>query len=240
MSQLPPLDLLPEGPEAPAKHIPASLNSLTFLEDSTSTTNTSTSLQQSLSMPNQEQATPLLPSSNTFSTKTEIVRSKRKASTACPSLLNFDDIYERIDKFLDDEGINITSPSTSLPKKQATILKPTMKLDSLNLVKFNSSPIPLIPDLECQSAGIPSIGTPGFGTPAGNVAMPSFLAKRSMLQRSQSGKFAVAHSPVEVSKRSASDDLTFKPEKSSRFARFYFSEASTSHEESEDPSSTPQ
>ena len=76
-----------------------------------------------------------------------------------------------------------------------------------------------------------------FGTPAGDVAMPSFLAKRSMLQRSQSGKFAIAHSPIEVNKRSASDDLTFKPEKSSRFAKFGFSEETTtaaSQEESED------
>ena len=218
-------------PESPSKQIPASLNSLSSLEDSTSTLNTSTSLQQS----NQEQANPPVSSSSKdddISLKPEIARSKTKASTASPILLSFDDVYDRIEKFLDNEGLNITSPSALvLPQKQATILKPTIKLDTLNLVKFNSSPNPHIVNLECQSAGIPSIGTPGFGTP---VAMPSFLAKRNLLQRSQSGKFAVEHSPVEVAKRSASDDLTFKPEKSSRFAKFSFDAVSHNDEDSED------
>jgi len=93
----------------------------------------------------------------------------RKGSRIILSFICFEDIYERAEKFLDDEGLFVNSPNEGKDLKPPTTLKICLSPQRL------------------ASLNIQSDSTDDDGSPAQHdLAMPAFLAKRSFFHRSKS------------------------------------------------------
>jgi len=101
--------------------------------------------------------------SQTFETP---VRSLRKRSYSDEMILGFDCIYDRIENFLDKEGLHVISPSPILKYKT---LKPCVKMSEITNMT--------------QSAKLPSINNKATISmpicPVLKTALPAFMVKRT-------------------------------------------------------------
>jgi len=104
----------------------------------------------------------------------------KKASTVVPSLSCFDDIYERAENFLENAGLDIVFPDTK-PEKASATLKPCIKF-----ARFASFKITTGNHFgEDSTDHSETVSQSELST----LAVPSFLSKRSLLQKSKSGLF---------------------------------------------------
>src|SRR4051812_30573011 len=123
--------------EAPFQE-PVSLNSLTLIEEQVANLQTASSSQKSTTTiaehftpKNIKNSNLLDPTANNSTNDSEPVQRRlRKSSSMSESLLNFDHVYDAINKFFDKENLDIVCPLGLVPRqKKETILKPSPKLE---------------------------------------------------------------------------------------------------------------
>ena len=171
---------------------PIVINSLTFIDDFIA--RTPTTKQTTVSTFTQAQiSNQTTPNYNIFPSnfqETQPVKRLRKSSSAI-NLLSFDEIYDKIDKFLDEQKLFVICPSPMMNRRTLTQLKPCPKFETLTCSKAKSSLLnrQFGKDIETMKAD-------DKNKDLTKMALPSFLDKRSQFQKQNSEHFSLSISSV--------------------------------------------
>jgi len=160
------------SPKAATPKSPACIMSAGSIKASPSFFQEEISLQ---SIPNKKEAINITSSTTIIETEvrdTKLVTNK--------GIICFAEIYERIDQYFDHHKVFDINAPENKPQKSALILKPCPKIEKVASFKLKPESIPVTNKGE------------EIDNDLKGMAVPSFLAKRSLLQRAKTEKFTIS------------------------------------------------